>query len=44
MILVAGTSGVQTSEFDLSQQILIVGAVVLIGLLGFMFINSWKKR
>ncbi|WP_415328845.1 hypothetical protein [Chryseobacterium sp. MMS23-Vi53] len=44
MILAVQTLNVQTSEFDLSQQILIVGAVVLVGLLGFAFINSWNKR
>jgi hypothetical protein len=43
IITVESVSG-KAVDYDLAQQILIVGVVVFVGLLGFAFINSWKKR
>lgn len=44
MILAVESASNKAYELDLAQQILVVGVVVLIGLLGFAFINSWNKR
>ncbi|WP_449400907.1 hypothetical protein [Chryseobacterium wanjuense] len=44
MTLAVESASIKAHELDLAQQILIVGVVVLIGLLGFAFINSWNKR
>ncbi|SIQ18040.1 hypothetical protein SAMN05880574_10740 [Chryseobacterium sp. RU37D] len=44
MVLVVESTNIQGSDFDFVQQIFIVGVVVLVGLLGFAFINSWNKR
>jgi hypothetical protein len=44
MILAIKSANIEPADFDLAQQILIVGVVVLVGFLGFAFINSWNKR